>query len=324
MGCGNSIESQIPQEWYEQFASLKMTKSDMSALLKVYKKVDLDGSGSVDLLELFVFLEVEHTPFTERVFKVFDSNGTGKIDFREFVLALWNYCTLSKATLDIFTFDLYDADASGVLSDDEVITMLTDIYGRKMKKNHNAQGVLQELHKVEAKGAFTIERFTKFVRTHQEMLFPAFQLQLHLQEKVCGRSFWKRCSNRRVELSSGKFVTMGDLMQLHVRKDLYDKFVRDGSFYGRRVQSKAKLILENTGTVQHRNHGEFHHIDDINQQETNESQHRGSNHNKHLDVDGHPRSSGKGSVHSQDRPSGRRQPGHGHGQGHGHGVAVDG
>lgn len=63
---------------------------------------------------------------------------------------------------------------------------------------------------------------------------------------------------------------------------MYDKFVRDGSFYGRRVQSKAKLILENTGTVQHRNHGEFHHIDDINQQETNESQHRGSN-RKQLD-----------------------------------------
>lgn len=74
--------------------------------------------------------------------------------------------------------------------------------------------VMQELHKVEAKGPFTIEKFTKFARTHQEMLFPAFQLQLHLQEKVCGRSFWSRCSNRRVELSKGKFVTMGELMEL--------------------------------------------------------------------------------------------------------------
>ena len=140
MGCGKSIESQIPRDWFDQFAALRLTKSEMSALLRVYKKVDLDGSGSVDLLELFVFLEVEHTPFTERVFKVFDSNGTGKIDFREFVLALWNYCTLAKATLDIFTFDLYDADASGVLSHDEVIVMLSDIYGRKFKQNHNAQG----------------------------------------------------------------------------------------------------------------------------------------------------------------------------------------
>lgn len=50
-----------------------------------------------------------------------------------------------------------------------------------------------------------------------------------------------------------------------MRKDLYDKFVRDGSFYGRRVQSKAKIILENTGTVQHRNNGEFHHQDEQHQ-----------------------------------------------------------
>jgi hypothetical protein len=63
-----------------------------------------------------------------------------------------------------------------------------------------------------------------------------------------------------------------------VRKDLYDKFVRDGSFYGRRVQSKTKIILENTGTVQHRNNGEFHHQDE-------QHQHRDLHHKKHSEED---------------------------------------
>lgn len=99
MGCSDSIERRIPPEWYQQFVALKMTKSEMAKLLRVYKKIDVDGSGTVDLPELFVFLNIEHTPFTERVFNIFDMNGTGKVDFREFVLSLWNYCTLSKATL---------------------------------------------------------------------------------------------------------------------------------------------------------------------------------------------------------------------------------
>lgn len=42
--------------------------------------------------------------------------------------------------IDIFTFDLYDEDASGVLSHDEVIKMLTDLYGVKhLEVNPNAK-----------------------------------------------------------------------------------------------------------------------------------------------------------------------------------------
>lgn len=65
-----------------------------------------------------------------------------------------------------------------------------------------------------SKIVFTVEKFTKFAKTHQNMLFPAFQLQLHLQNRIMGQRFWERCSNRRIELSKGKFVTIAELMQL--------------------------------------------------------------------------------------------------------------
>jgi hypothetical protein len=44
-------------------------------------------------------LDIERTKFTERIFAVFDAKHDGRIDFREFVLSLWNYCTLGKASL---------------------------------------------------------------------------------------------------------------------------------------------------------------------------------------------------------------------------------
>ena len=52
------------------------------------------------------YLHLERTKFTKRIFRIFDEDGSGQIDFREFVIALWNYCTLGKPALIMFAFDL--------------------------------------------------------------------------------------------------------------------------------------------------------------------------------------------------------------------------
>lgn len=129
--CGSSIDGKIPAAWMELFASLKLTKAEVKQLYRLYCRVDRDGSGSVDIVELLALFDIERTRFTEQIFTAFDNDGSGKVDFREFVMSLWNYCTIGPAALEIFTFDLYDVDNSGVLSPAEVSRMLRDIYGSK-------------------------------------------------------------------------------------------------------------------------------------------------------------------------------------------------
>lgn len=85
----------------ELFAAMKLTKTDVAQLYKIFRKVDFDSSGSVDIVEMLTLLDVERTRFTEHVFTVFDSDGSGKIDFREFVLSVWNYCTIGQSSLGI-------------------------------------------------------------------------------------------------------------------------------------------------------------------------------------------------------------------------------
>jgi serine/threonine-protein phosphatase 2B regulatory subunit len=133
------VEKKIPQDWLAQFQALKLSRSELTKFLNIYKTIDRDKKGSITLQELLIFLQVEDTSFTNRAFSVFDSNGSGKVDFREFVLSLWNYCTLTKVTLDIFTFDLYDEDSSGELGLKEVVQMVEDLYGKKFKTNANAK-----------------------------------------------------------------------------------------------------------------------------------------------------------------------------------------
>ena len=44
-----------------------------------------------------------------------DEDQSGEIDFREFVIAIWNYCSFTKSALILFAFDLYDIDNSGTI-----------------------------------------------------------------------------------------------------------------------------------------------------------------------------------------------------------------
>lgn len=72
-----------------------------NAVAKHMPTTDEYGSLSkeVGLPELFGVMDIERTKFTERVFSILDEDGSEKLDFREFVLALWNFCTLTGHSL---------------------------------------------------------------------------------------------------------------------------------------------------------------------------------------------------------------------------------
>jgi Ca2+-binding EF-hand superfamily protein len=85
--------------WMETFAAMKLSKGEVQKLYKIFRAVDVDGSGEIALAELLVHIDLERTSFTKRIFSIFDEDSSGEIDFKEFVIALWNYCTLTKSTL---------------------------------------------------------------------------------------------------------------------------------------------------------------------------------------------------------------------------------
>lgn len=109
-GCCDSytiIDKNIPKSWMVLFAAMKLKKNEVKQLYKIYSTVDFDQSGSVDIVELLTILDLEKTKFTERIFCVFDKDGSDQIDFKEFVLAAWSYCTLNSNNLGTYEFQYY-------------------------------------------------------------------------------------------------------------------------------------------------------------------------------------------------------------------------
>lgn len=86
MGC--TLSSRVRTEEYFQaflaferqrvFDEIGLSDVDVNKLYKVFQKLDIDRSGSVELSELIVMLGIDDSAYTRRVFQLFDSDGSSK------------------------------------------------------------------------------------------------------------------------------------------------------------------------------------------------------------------------------------------------------
>ena len=55
--------------------------------------------SQIGLMEFWDHLDIDRTPFSERAFSLFDEDGSGDIDFREYLVSVYNYCASAALTL---------------------------------------------------------------------------------------------------------------------------------------------------------------------------------------------------------------------------------
>ena len=71
-----------------------------------------------------MFPESDASPFAEKVFRAYDTDGNGVINFREFLCAL-SVTTRGSAEEKLgWSFNLYDADGDGYISRKEATDIL--------------------------------------------------------------------------------------------------------------------------------------------------------------------------------------------------------
>jgi hypothetical protein len=144
-------------------AALTLSHSDVAKLHEMFQLVENNQHGLIDLNEFMDFLKIESTKFRKRAFAMFDEDSSREVDFREFVLSIWNYCTLSRSSLGMevlinckkylililiykriffyyysvaFVFDLYDQNITNELSTHDIRHILFESYGKEVCRNN--------------------------------------------------------------------------------------------------------------------------------------------------------------------------------------------
>jgi hypothetical protein len=107
MGCGSSYNPRFVSIYktYEQdFSLLGISENNLYKLYNIFSTLDSHESGWISITSLFQFLNIEETNFTRRIFSMYDDRCKGFIDFRDFVIIMWDYCTLTRKAMGMIYF----------------------------------------------------------------------------------------------------------------------------------------------------------------------------------------------------------------------------
>lgn len=85
-----------------------------------FQDVDKDQSGSIGYEEFLQVVDREDDEVSKKLFEMFDRDGSGDVEFREFVVAMANFTTQTKDDKIKMAFALFDNDASGFIEQDEL------------------------------------------------------------------------------------------------------------------------------------------------------------------------------------------------------------
>jgi hypothetical protein len=93
MSAHEYFEEMTWSETKDVFGILNLSKAQSRTIFDAFVAVDSDCSGQMTIKEFHNYLGVPQTKFSERIFGVLDLDGSGALDFKEFAVGVWNYCT---------------------------------------------------------------------------------------------------------------------------------------------------------------------------------------------------------------------------------------
>ena len=89
--------------------------------------IDKDENDFIDRDEFYYWLILPRTEFTDRVFTILDTSRTGEINFKEFVMCVYNYCSFDYRSLTKFAFSLLDIEENKILEKSDIRRLVIDI-----------------------------------------------------------------------------------------------------------------------------------------------------------------------------------------------------
>ncbi|XP_040819475.1 calcineurin subunit B type 2 [Ochotona curzoniae] len=155
-------ESSYPAEMCSHF-----DHDEIKRLGKRFRKLDLDQSGTLSVEEFLSLPQLEQNPLAKRVIDIFDTDGNGEVDFKEFILGTSQFSVKGDEEQKLrFAFSIYDMDKDGYISNGELFQVLKMMVGNNLRDWHLQQLVDKTIITLDkdGDGKISFEEFSAVVR----------------------------------------------------------------------------------------------------------------------------------------------------------------
>ncbi|XP_062502636.1 calcineurin subunit B type 1-like [Corticium candelabrum] len=123
-------ETSIP----EDLGITTFDPEEIRRLGKRFQKMDLDKNGLLSVDEFMALPELQQNPLVQRVIEIFDQDGNGEIDFKEFIEGVSQFSVKGDRESKLkFAFQIYDIDNDGFISNGELFQVLKMMVGTNLK-----------------------------------------------------------------------------------------------------------------------------------------------------------------------------------------------
>jgi Ca2+-binding EF-hand superfamily protein len=170
--------------------------------------MDVDGTGKIDIDEIFMSNKIPETEWGKRVFKAIDIDGSGCLSFDEFFVGLYNYLAGDQNFVQKMAFDMSDDDGGGKLSIDELRQLLILVHGKGPNKksanelNKKIKNLMLQLDR-DRSGTVTFAEFQLQGKKIQS-LFKRECYPILLPYLISPRNFDTKSSRLRAPVSAAK------------------------------------------------------------------------------------------------------------------------
>lgn len=175
----------------------------------------LSGSGGIGLEEFYNFYGITRSKFVDRLFGEFDLDGSENLSFEEFVVGVWNFCTLNFTRLCKYSMDIFDVDHKMTINKYQCDALVRMVHNSP-ETPASMQAIVSEITE-----EMNLQDFTAFAEKHESLLRPVVQVQANLRNRLLGLNFWEARTKLRTE-TFGELEPTDNIL-LRKRRDIVEK-----------------------------------------------------------------------------------------------------
>jgi len=169
--------------------ALGITNRQVTRLLRIYMQMDYEKQNQINKDDFWNGMGAKRTPYTDKIFEMVDLDDSGMMDFSEFVCVLSTFCIFNRDDVLRFSFDCFDSDGSGSITEDEVEKLVDMMQAENPMFLANIE-LAKEALRSDSDGEIDYLEFRTLNDRFPLMLQPAFKLQSKLHEMTLGMDDW--------------------------------------------------------------------------------------------------------------------------------------